>query len=107
MGKINFITDEERAKIKEMLAQGISCADISKITGRAEPTIRRLRREFGYPPVYRKESLINDQFDADKYKWLLENWHFKIKNPVPKSKRKVEFRTPYNFEQFKRRENNR
>lgn len=102
MGKINFITDEERAQIKEMLAQGISCADISKIIGRAEPTIRRLRREFGYPPVYRKESLINDQFDADKYKWLLENWHFKMPDSKPKPKRKVHFHTPCNYMKFRK-----
>lgn len=104
MGRLMVqLSEEEQQEIKDMLEDGISCAEIARTIGRSQATVQRYRKAFGYPPVYSAQTNeLKQAADKQLYKWLLKNWHFKVENPKPKPKREVHFHTPYNFERFRR-----
>ncbi|MBP5170315.1 MAG: helix-turn-helix domain-containing protein [Oscillospiraceae bacterium] len=103
MARITYLTPEEQQEIRDMLEDGISCAEIARTIGRSQATIQRYRKIMGFPPVYcSMTDTLNKKEDAKRYKWLQEHWHFKVANPKPKPKRKVEFHTPYNYMKFRK-----
>ena len=102
------ITDEQRSEIARMLDLGITCAEISRKLGLSESQVYRQKKALKEKAELQivKGNLIHDEYDLDKYKWLLKHWHFKKPEPPKPKPRKVNFRTPYNYEIFRKEESN-
>lgn len=102
------ITDEQRSEIARMLDLGITCAEISRKLGLSESQVYRQKKALKEKAELQivKGNLIHDEYDLDKYKWLLKHWHFKKPEPPKPKPRKIGFHTPYNFEVFRKEEPN-
>lgn len=100
------MTDEQRSEIARMLDLGISCAEIARKLGLSHSQVFRqkksLKEKENLPVVNGK--LIQDEYDLQKWKWLVKNWHFKKPEPPKPKPRKVNFRTPYNYDSIRRKE---
>lgn len=102
------MTDEQRSEIARMLDLGITCAEISRKLGLSESQVYRQKKALKEKAELQivKGNLIHDEYDLDKYKWLLKHWHFKKPEPPKPKPRKIGFHTPYNFEVFRKEEPN-
>lgn len=102
------ITDEQRSEIARMLDLGITCAEISRKLGLSESQVYRQKKALKEKAELQivKGNLIHDEYDLDKYKWLLKHWHFKKPEPPKPKPRKIGFHTPYNYEIFRKEEPN-
>lgn len=102
------MTDEQKSEIARMLELGISCAEIARKLGLSHSQVFRQKKSLKEKEELQvvKGNLIQDEYDLDKYKWLLKNWHFKKPEPPKPKPRKTAFHTPYNYEVFRKEEPN-
>ena len=100
------MTDEQRSEIARLLELGISCAEIARKLGLSHSQVFRQKKSLKEKEELQvvKGNLIQDEYDLDKYKWLLKHWHFKKPEPPKPKPRKVNFRTPYNYDSIRRKE---
>ena len=100
------MTDEQRSEIARLLGLGINCCEIARRLGLSQSQVFRQKKALKEKEELQivKGNLIHDEYDLDKYKWLLKNWHFKKPEPPKPKPRKVNFRTPYNYDSIRRKE---
>lgn len=100
------MTDEQRSEIARLLGLGINCCEIARRLGLSQSQVFRqkksLKEKENLPVV--NGNVIQDEYDLQKWKWLVKNWHFKKPEPPKPKPRKVNFRTPYNYDSIRRKE---
>ena len=98
----SVLTEEMQQKAIRWMKLGIHSAEIARRLGVSSNSVYRLKKKvFGI----QHNDTVQGEEDLKKWVWLQENWHFKKKEP-PKPKRKPTIRTPYNYESFRKEEEN-
>lgn len=101
------LTEEQQKEIVRLLNLGISCAEIARRLKVHPNTVWRFKKKtvgVNEKTSIPEPSLIQDEYDLQKWQWLQKNWHFKKPEPPKPKPRKVNFRTPYNYDSIRRKE---
>lgn len=101
------LTEDMQREVIRLLSLGISCAEIARKLGVSHQTVWRFKKKtvgVNEEVIIPGIGLIQDKYDLAKWQWLQKYWHFKKPEPPKPKPRKVNFRTPYNYDSIRRKE---